>query len=159
MNSSSTSLPFCDGGSVDRILALESAQHFRPFSKFIEESKRILSSSGLLVLAIPVVMDSKSFSKLGILNFTWSSEHYALKNIKTMINSGGFGIVDELLIGSSVYEPLAKYYTTNRHELQKLIAKKYPSYVESILFKSIQKMAKVSEEKVIDYVLLKCKLK
>jgi len=34
----------------------------------------------------------------------------------------------------------------------------YPSYVESILFQSIQKMKKASVEKIIDYVLLKCHL-
>ena len=158
LNSSSTSLPFCDD-SVDRVLALESAQHFKPFSDFISESKRVLSSSGILALAIPVVIDSTSISKLGILKFTWSSEHYMLENIRSMINDNGFKILEQDLIGSSVYEPLARYYIAHRDKLRKLITKKYSSYVESILFKSIQKMAQASEEQIIEYVLLKCKMK
>ena len=156
-NSSSTKLPFT-AKSVDRILALESSQHFKPFSNFISESKRILSDSGLLVLAIPITLNSSSISKLGILKFTWSSEHYNLNEIKQMIVSEGFTISEEKLIGSSVYDPLADYYVKNRDKLQKLILKQYSSCVEKILFKSIQKMKKASQERIIDYVLLKCHL-
>ncbi len=156
-NSSSTKLPFTEN-SVDRVLALESSQHFKPFMNFISESKRILSDSGLLVLAIPITMNSSSISKLGILKFTWSSEHYSLDEIREMIISGGFTISDEQLIGNSVYDPLADYYLENRDELKKSILKQYSPYVEKILFRSIQKMKKASEENVIDYVLLKCHL-
>jgi len=157
LNSSSTKLPFSEN-SVDRILALESAQHFKPFSEFMSESKRILSDSGLLVLAIPVTLHNSSISKLGILKFTWSSEHYGLDHIRNLITLGGFTISEEKLIGSSVYDPLADYYLQNRTRLQNSILQKYPSYVEKILFKSIQKMKKASEDKIIDYVLLKCHL-
>ncbi|GBL42160.1 hypothetical protein EMGBD3_15280, partial [Nitrosarchaeum sp.] len=38
----STKLPFSDN-SVDRVLALESSQHFKPLKDFISESKRILN--------------------------------------------------------------------------------------------------------------------
>ncbi len=41
VNATSTALPFADN-SVDRIIALESAQHFRPLSKFFMESNRVL---------------------------------------------------------------------------------------------------------------------
>jgi len=157
INSSSTKLPFSKN-SVDRVLALESAQHFKPFSKFISESKRVLSDSGLLVLAIPVTVNTSSISKLGILKFTWSSEHYSLEQIRHMINFGGFTISEEKLIGSSVYDPLADYYLQKRNQLKELITKQYPPYVETLLFKSIQKMKKASKEKIIDYILLKCRL-
>ena len=157
LNSSSTKLPFSKN-SVDRVLALESAQHFRPFAEFVSESKRVLVDSGLLVLAIPVTINSSSLKKLGILKFTWSSEHYSMDHIRHMIQSGGFVISQEKLIGSSVYIPLADYYLDNRDVLRNSILKKYPSYVERILFRSIQKMKKASEEKIIDYVLLKCHL-
>ena len=157
LNSSSTKLPFADN-SVDRVLALESSQHFKPFPDFISESKRILSDSGLLILAIPVTLNSSSISKLGILKFTWSSEHYSLDEIRNMVISGGFTISEEKLIGSSVYDPLAKYYENNRDELKKSILQQYSPYVEKILFRSIKKMKKASEEKIIDYVLLKCHL-
>lgn len=156
VNSSSTKLPFANN-SVDRVLALESAQHFKPFSHFISESKRVLMKNGLLVLAVPITTNS-TFRKLGLLKFTWSSEHYTLDYLKNILISNGFSISDQRLIGSSVYDPLANYYTHNRQKLCKLILNNYPRYVERILFKSIQKMKKASENKIIDYVLLQCTL-
>ena len=157
VNSSSTKLPFSKN-SIDRVLALESAQHFKHFSEFISESKRVLSDSGLLVLAIPVTVNTSSISKLGILKFTWSSEHYSLEQIHHMITLGGFTITEEKLIGSSVYDPLADYYFQKRNQLKELILQQYSTYVETLLFKSIQKMKKASKEKIIDYTLLKCHL-
>ena len=156
-NSSSTKLPFSKN-SVDRVLALESAQHFKPLSEFLSESKRVLTDSGLLVLAMPVTVNTSSIKKLGLLKFTWSSEHYSLDNVHCLIQSNGFTVSQEKLIGSSVYVPLANYYFKNRTILRNSILERYPSYVEKILFKSIQKMKKASEEKIIDYVLLKCHL-
>ena len=156
-NSTSTKLPFAND-SFDRVLALESAQHFKPLSDFISESKRVLKKSGLLVMAIPVTVENPSFMKLGLLKFTWSSEHYSLAYLKESITSFGFSISEERLIGSSVYEPLANYYLKNRLHLQESILKNYSSYVETILFKSLQKMKNASEKKIIDYVLLKCHL-
>lgn len=157
LNSTSTKLPFRDN-SVDRVLALESAQHFKPLSDFIIESKRILKSSGLLVMAVPVTTKNSSFRELGLLKFTWSSEHYSVDYLKNLILSSGFTISEEKLIGSNVYDPLADYYSKNRAEISKAILKNYPSFVEKILFKSIQKMKKASESKIIDYVMLKCNL-
>ncbi len=155
LNSSSTKLPFV-GDSVDRVIALESAQHFKPLINFISESKRVLKKPGLLVLAMPIMMNSPSLRRLGILKYTWSSEHYHLNEVKQQINFKGFKIIDEKLIGNNVYEPLADYYLKNRDYLREQILKKYPQYVESILYKSILKMKEASKEKMIDYVLLKC---
>jgi len=157
LNSTSTKLPFTDK-SVDRVLALESAQHFKPLSDFISESKRILKKSGLLVMAVPVTSENSSLGKLNLLKFTWSSEHYGIDYLKNLINSYGFSISEEKLIGSNVYDPLTNYYLENRDELKTSILKNYAPYVEKILFKSLQKMKKASEEKIIDYVLLKCHL-
>ena len=157
LNSTSTKLPFADD-SVDRVLALESSQHFKPLRDFILESKRILKNNGLLILALPVTLQNSSIMKLGILKFTWSSEHYGLKHVRKLVNSLGFTISEEELIGKNVYVPLANYYIKNRTELKKLILKKYPKYVEQILFKSILKMKKASEQKTIDYVVLKCRI-
>ena len=157
INSTSTSLPFAND-SVDRVLALESAQHFKPLASFISEAKRILTESGLLVMAVPVTTENSSFGKLGVLKFTWSSEHYDVNYLKNLILSFGFTISDEKLIGSDVYGPLTNYYVEHRKDLKNLILKNYPSYVEKILFNSLQKMKKASDAKVIDYVLLKCHL-
>jgi len=157
LNSTSTKLPFSPN-SVDRVLALESAQHFKPLKDFIFESKRILKSNGILAIALPVTLSGASFMKLGVLKFTWSSEHYELNHVKELILSSGFTIQYEKLIGKNVYDPLAKFYIENRKELKKLILQKYPNYVEKILHTSILKMKKASEQKIIDYVVLKCKL-
>ncbi|MGY5148248.1 MAG: class I SAM-dependent methyltransferase [Candidatus Nitrosopumilus sp. bin_7KS] len=157
LNSTSTKLPFADE-SMDRVLALESAQHFKPLSDFISESKRILKKSGFLVMAVPVTSENSSLGKLNLLKFTWSSEHYRIDYLKNLINSHGFLIAEEKLIGSNVYDPLADYYLKNRDELKKSILKNYAPYVEKILHQSLQKMKKASEDKIIDYVLLKCHL-
>jgi ubiquinone/menaquinone biosynthesis C-methylase UbiE len=155
LNSSSTKLPFTQN-SVDRVLALESAQHFKPLSDFVSESKRVLTDNGLLVMAIPITIGNSSIRDLGMLKFTWSSEHYSLDNVKKILESFGFRIDKEKLIGNSVYDPLADYYLENRNKLKKSILEKYPNYVEKILYKSIIKMKSASEKRIIDYVLLKC---
>ncbi len=157
VNSTSTKLPFVEN-SVDRVLALESAQHFKPLSDFIFESKRILTKNGLLVFAIPITTINSSIGKLGILKFTWSSEHYNIDYLKNLLSSSGFIVCNEKLIGTNVYDPLVDYYDTNRIELKKLILKHYPRCVETILYKSLQKMKKASKEKIIDYALIKCRL-
>jgi len=157
INSSSTKLPFINN-SVDRVLALESAQHFKPLDDFIVESKRVLTPSGLLVMAVPITVGDSSLGKLGLLKFTWSSEHYSLNYLKNLLISNGFKIIDEKLIGSNVYDPLADYYIENRKTLSNNILEQYPGYMEKILYKSLLKMKKASEEKIIDYVLLKCVL-
>ncbi len=157
INSSSTKLPFINN-SVDRVLALESAQHFKPLVDFILESKRVLVKSGLLVMAVPITVGDSSLGKLGLLKFTWSSEHYSLNYLKNLLISNGFKIIDETLIGSNVYDPLADYYIENRKTLSNNILEQYPGYMEKILYKSLLKMKKASEEKIIDYVLLKCVL-
>ncbi len=158
VNSTATKLPFADK-SMDRIIALESAQHFKPFSEFISESKRVLREKGILVLAIPTLAKSaKSLEvfKLGILSFTWSSEHYDLENIKKTITDEGFNVISTDFIGSKVYEPLTDYYIRKREILRSKILQQYSPYVEKILFRSLLKMKEVSENKIIDYILLKC---
>lgn len=157
VNSTATSLPFASG-SMERILALESAQHFKPLGDFVSESRRLLRDKGLLVLAIPVVTEkikAMELFKLGILSFTWSSEHYGLETLKYELEAADFTIVSINKIGSHVYEPLANYYEKNRENLRTKILKIYPSYVEKILFKSILKMREISQSGLIDYILLK----
>ena len=155
VNSSATRLPFADG-SVDRVLALESAQHFRPLEGFVSESRRVLCGGGLLVLAIPVTVGAPSISRLGILRFAWMSEHHSLARIRGLVRDGGFLIEEERLIGSSVYEPLADYYVRNRASITESLAGEYPRYVEAVLHRSIRKMGQASRDKAIEYLLLKC---
>ena len=154
INSTSTMLPFVKN-SVDRIIALESAQHFKPFENFIFESNRIIKKNGILTFAIPVTTKNVNLKKLGILAFTWSSEHYS-KDFILDVASKKFHIVKKIQIGSHVFEPLADYYIKNRKKLRQIISLSYPSYVENILFKSILKMKSMSREKIIDYLLIKC---
>jgi len=158
VNATATLLPFADN-SVDRIIALESAQHFTPLDQFIRESKRTLRKGGMFVIAIPVIkvpVKSSLFMKLGILSLTWASEHYNLDYIKSAIIKEGFNINEIRLIGSDVYDPLADYYMKNRKYLRERILKKYPSYLENILYKSLLKMKEVSQKGIIDYAIIKC---
>lgn len=66
LNATSTALPLSDE-SADRIVALESAQHFRLLEKFISKSRKVLKPNGLLIIVMPVVTQAKPFFKLGIL--------------------------------------------------------------------------------------------
>ena len=154
INSTSTMLPFVKN-SVDRIIALESAQHFKPFEHFIFESNRIIKKNGILTFAIPVTTKNVNLKKLGILAFTWSSEHYS-EDFILDVASKKFHIVKKIQIGSHVFEPLADYYIKNRKKLRRIILMQYPTYVENILFKSILKMKSMSCERLIDYLLIKC---
>jgi hypothetical protein len=93
--------------------------------------------------------------KLGILSLTWSSEHYS-EDFVISKTCEKFRIIKKMKIGPDVFEPLTDYYVKNRQILRKNILITYPSYVENILFKSLLKMKKVSHEKLIDYLLVKC---
>ncbi|HJS81917.1 MAG TPA: class I SAM-dependent methyltransferase [Nitrososphaera sp.] len=156
LNATSTVLPFSDR-SADRIIALESAQHFRPLDRFIKESRRVLEPGGLLVIAIPVMAHSLSFFKLGILSWTWSSEHYELGYVKSAIEENGFDVQEIRHIGHNVYEPLTDYYISNRGIIRERILKKYPSFLENILSRSLLKMRDVSRRGIIDYVVIKAR--
>ncbi len=109
-------------------------------------------------MAIPITSSDTVMQKLGILNFTWSSEHYSAEHIIDTLNRFGFKIITNNFVGPEIYDPLADYYTKNRENIKKNILKQYPSLVESILFKSIQKMKKASQNHIIDYMILKCKI-
>jgi len=157
LNATATLLPF-ENTSVDRVLALESAQHFKPLKSFISNSYRILKKNGILALAIPVVVKKHVLNmiKLGILSLTWYSEHYDADYVTFLLKQEGFHNINLQKIGSNVYEPLAVYYLQNREYLKTKILKQYPSYVEKILFKSIIKMNEASKKNVIDYILVTC---
>lgn len=153
-NATSTHLPYTNG-CADRIVALESAQHFRPLGSFVSESRRVLKAGGLLVVAMPVVTARHPTLKLGILSATWSSEHYALGHVKSLIENNGFSIADVKLIGRQVYDPLADYYVENRPAIRQKILQQYPSFLETVLYRSILKMKQVSEKGIIDYAVIK----
>jgi cyclopropane fatty-acyl-phospholipid synthase-like methyltransferase len=162
---------------IDRIIALESAQHFKPLIQFIQESRRILRhDNGLLVVAMPVITMAKSlsstskipyFKRLGILSLTWTSERYELEYVKSLITSSGFEIINIQHIGSHVYEPLADYYAQNRMRIKDIILKeRAPTHLQNILYKVIErvvynsalKMKEASQKGFIDYVLIKAKI-
>jgi ubiquinone/menaquinone biosynthesis C-methylase UbiE len=157
INATATTLPF-ENESIDRVLSLEAAQHFKPLNNFISESFRILRKNGILALAIPVMSKNytASMMKLGTLSFTWSSEHYSEEFVKSTLKQEGFNNIDLQKIGSNVYSPLANFYIENRDSIKNKILQYYPAYVEKILFKSLNKMKAVSEKKIIDYVLISC---
>lgn len=157
LNSTATALPFSNE-SVDRVVALESAQHFKPLKNFFSESFRILKKDGIMSLAIPIMLENHSspMMKLGTLSMTWSSEHYSMDFVRSKINEIGFENLNLEKIGSNVYLPLANYYFENRDSIKQKIFHQYPSYVEKILFKSLHKMKEASEKKIIDYIFVTC---
>ncbi len=152
INSSSNNIPFGDK-SFDRIIALESAQHFVPLEKFFEESRRVLTENGRLVLAIPVTRDSSAL-RLGILSITWLSKKYTKNHVLDTIKQAGFSLKKEESIGNLVYEPFADYYIQNRQILKEKLVSTYSASVENLTFKSMKKMRELSEKKIIDYLLL-----
>ena len=160
LNATSTMLPI-KNDSVDRVIAFESAQHFRPLIQFIKESWRVLKQSGLLVIAMPVIINSNSkFSlpisiKLGILSIAWASEHYNLNYIKSKINISGFRLKEIRFIGPNVYKPLANYYIENRLKLKDKVIKEYSKLFEVIFYRSLLKMKNVSEKGIIEYIIIK----
>jgi cyclopropane fatty-acyl-phospholipid synthase-like methyltransferase len=169
VNAAATRTPFATN-SVDTIIALESAQHFKPLTVFLRECRRVLTPNGLLVVAIPVLgrkLSNEStilqLAKLGILYFTWASEHYSLDNIKSAMAAEGFEIQDIERIGHRVYEPCANYYIQNRQILrQRLKTKTLPhakslliEFVELIIYISALKMKDSSQKEIIDYILIK----
>jgi len=135
INSTSTMLPFSTN-SLDRIIALESAQHFKPFHDFISESYRVLKKNGILTFAMPVIKNTSSIKKLGVLALTWSSEHYK-QDFVVSKTTKKFKIIKKIEIGHDVFEPLSDYYIKNRRRLRNNILTQYPSYVENLLFKSL----------------------
>jgi hypothetical protein len=135
VNATATILPFIDQ-CADRVVALESAQHFKSLIQFMQ---------------------------VGILSLTWASEHYKLTNVKSMIKAAGFKIIEIQHIGSHVYEPLTDYYIQNRKIIKYVILKENHSYfhtvlydvLENIFYKSALKMKEVYQKGIIDYVLIK----
>ena len=173
INATATTLPFANE-CVDRIVALESAQHFKPLQNFFKESARILKPGGLLLIAMPVMVSPRDsniswsqfihqFRKLGILYFSWASEHYTLDSIALSLKSEGINIEDIQHIGHYVYEPLANYYIQNRKLLKRTIKDYLTSYaqvisfeiIEKIIYRSALKMKALSQKGIIDYVLIK----
>ena len=159
-NSTANKLSF-KKASIDRIIALESAQHFKPLIEFISDSRYILKINGILVIALPVITNLlKSWInslKLGLLSFTWTSEHYLLNYILNILKNQQFKIMEIQNIGSLVYSPLSNYYIENRIKFKTQISSEYSSIFEYILYKSILKMDKLSKNNLIDYIIIKSK--
>lgn len=176
LNGTAKQLPFKDQ-SIDRVIALESAQHFRPLIQFIQESRRILNyEDGLLILVLPVLTTTtiskfEEIKRLGLLSFTWASEHYEIEFIKSLIKNSGFRIIDIRHIGNNVYRPVADYYSKNRHRIKEMLLSEmicssisqYPKRLlfklsEHLIYRSALKMKDVSQKGYIDYVLIKAKI-
>lgn len=155
-NASAAFLPLRDG-SADRVLAFESAQHFRPLSAFAGEARRVLRPGGIMALALPVMArgGAAETARLGLLALTWSSEHYSADAVLSAVGDG-FAVLERRMIGPRVYGPLADYYAANRAAMRERILQRYPGYVEGILHRSLARMKAVSDGGVIDYMMVAC---
>lgn len=157
INGSAVALPLYDD-TVSSVVALESAQHFRPLHEFAKESARILTPGGTLCVAMPVVTGRLRPWSLGMLSVVWFSEHYPIAAVHDSVISAGFDIEHTEMVGKQVYGPLAAYYEANRSRLRSSITRRYPGYIESILSRSMESMRKASARGVLEYLLLKCRL-
>lgn len=160
VNASARMLPFASH-SIDRIIALESHQHFKPLNFFIQETKRVLTRNGSFVIASPVKLSSSNFLtellKLGILSLALNSKNYEMEYIKLLLKQRGFHINDIKHIGSNIYEPVEHYFTQNRRMLKLNISnKKYPPFVEKAIYKLLLKSKEAYQKGMVDYVLIKC---
>lgn len=155
-NASAARLPL-RGGSADRVLAFESAQHFRPLPAFVGEARRVLRPGGVLALALPVMArgGAAETARLGLLALTWSSEHYPAEAVLSALGRG-FSVSECRMIGPRVYGPLADYYEANRAAMRERILQRYPRYVEGILYRSLVRMRAASDCGVIDYMMVAC---
>lgn len=159
INSSSDHIPFFDG-IFDRVVSLESAQHFTPLEKFFNEAKRVLADDGTLVIAIPITKDLGFIPlKLGILNFTWLSKKYSKEHVLQCAKKSGFVIEKQESVGDLVYQPFTNYYIENRNVLKQKLSSLYSENLEKLIYESMKKMKRLSDSKVIDYLLLTLKKK
>ena len=182
INASSAMLPFGEE-KLDMIVAFESAQHFQSVDNFLEVSKSILKRGGLIVLALPVVdlkplnkekgenqnvgiiKKLKIMKKLGLLYFSWASQHYDIDTISRSIISHGFQIEEFQRIGDQVYEPLSEYYVRNRKNIRHRLIQSFSTYkqriffefVEYMVYRSALKMKDLSNNGMLDYVLIRAK--
>ena len=178
INASSMLLPFRPK-TIDRVIALESAHHFRHITQFIEECRRVLrDDSGMLVIALPVITKKISrlhmMLKLGILYLSWTSQRYDSSEIKSLIMANGFTIREVLQVGPNVYGPLTDYYLLNRGGFkQKIIHRNKSSpllflstfinsliydFVEKMICRSAFKMKELSKKGFLDYIIIKAEL-
>ena len=98
INGSAMALPFSNY-SIDRIVAVESAHHFKPLEFFIRECKRVLVEKGWLIFTTPIksIMTEglTDLTKFGIVSLCMPSKSYQLENLESTITNGGF-LVHEL---------------------------------------------------------------
>jgi SAM-dependent methyltransferase len=180
INASSAMLPL-GNDKLDMIVAFESAQHFQSIDNFLIGSRSILKPGGLIVLAIPVVdlrpLDNggnqnvnfikklKLMKELGILYFSWASNHYDINTISKSITKQGYRIEEFQRIGHQVYEPLAEYYVRNRKSIRHRLIQSFATYkqrmyfefVEYVVYRSALKMKVLSMNGMLDYVLIRAK--
>lgn len=158
LETSALSLPLKDN-CVDRIVALECVQHFRPIREFLTNAFRIIKKGGMLGLAVPGIKEDRlgwaDKRDLGLLNITWASERHNLLALPALLESIGFHDIEVQFIGKNVYVPLADYYSSHREDIRALVIPRYSPFVEYVIFKSILAMKQIAENDIIDYTLIK----
>ncbi len=107
-------LPF-DNKSVDRVVALESAFHFKPRTEFFKESYRVLNENGILAIADMVSLDDETVNKAsqvkGRKEIFIPDENAISKSIyENQLKEAGFDIVSSFSIASYVYTGARKYF-------------------------------------------------
>jgi hypothetical protein len=71
----------------------------------------------------------------------------------------GFVIEKQESVGDLVYQPFTNYYIENRNVLKQKLSSIYSENLEKLIYESMKKMKRLSDSKVIDYLLLTLKKK
>ncbi len=118
-------------GSVDKVLALECAFHFRTRERFFSEARRVLRPGGRLVIAdiIPLPLSDQPKQRLRQ-RLTWwlvaskfaipKDNAYTADAYAQRLSAAGFDAVEVESIRDQVYAPLHHYLQTHPEALKRL---------------------------------------